>query len=194
MNRALTLGIVLLVGCAPTGYIRPNTEPAQYNQDAAQCEFEIEMAQRGVPPVWYRNNNQQLSYYIGAAIGQSLRNQRLRSLCMQAKGYTPVVLDPGVPATAAAYVPPVTNAPGQPGRGDMGGTPPPVGAAPTVAGIKGPSTYLLKVETMVKAGGCAPPAVAMTAKGAGTESFAVGCPNGVTMAVKCDVEACRVLQ
>lgn len=190
-----------LAGCAPVGYVRDNTPPAQVTQDAAQCQFEIEMAQRGVPPLWYGNASQQSAYYLGAAIGAQIRQQRLRTLCMQAKGYTPFVIDQQAPMTAQATVPKEfqypayqINAAGQPGRGDIIPTQPArVGAAPAL-NPKEPSKYALQVEAMVKAGGCAPPAVAMTAKGAGTESFTVGCPNGVTMAVKCDVEACRVLQ
>ena len=34
----------------------------------------------------------------------------------------------------------------------------------------------------------------MTAKGAGQESFMVGCPNGTTLAIRCEVDGCRILR
>lgn len=183
---------LVLSGCAPRVFVHPNpavNQPA----DAAQCEFEIEMAQRGINVPWYYSNRQATGYLLGASIGIALRNDRLRALCMQAKGY--------IPAGAAAPYPVVME---QPSYGQLPQrqneyepkalNTQPVGASPRVARLAGQSTYQIKVENMVKSGGCAPPDVGMTAKGAGTETFTVGCPNGVTMTVKCDAEVCRVLQ
>ena len=34
----------------------------------------------------------------------------------------------------------------------------------------------------------------MTVKGAGTESFAVGCPDATTLAIACDAGGCRILR
>lgn len=71
----------------------------------------------------------------------------------------------------------------------------PVGAAPTIAlGIKAESKWLVSAEGVARVEGCAPPNVAMTSKGAGQEMFAAACQNGTTLAIRCDVEGCRVLR
>lgn len=77
----------------------------------------------------------------------------------------------------------------------VSGPAPRAGSAPQVApSLKGESTYMVVAEHLAKAQGCTPPAAAMTAKGAGQESFIVACPNGTTMSVQCSAEGCRVLR
>lgn len=215
MNKAVVIGVALaLVGCAPKVFVHPNPTAVNQVADASQCEYEILMAQRGIRiPYWY-NNNQALAYGLGAAIGQAIRNDMLRTLCMQAKGYLPVPVAIGAPvpigeqqpflpgiAAPVAYAPynPAQLGPQQPSipaRGDMGGVvPAPPAATPTVAAsMKGESKYLFTAENVAKASGCVPPSIAMTAKGAGSESFMVGCPNGTTLAIRCEVDGCRILQ
>jgi hypothetical protein len=69
------------------------------------------------------------------------------------------------------------------------------GAAPAMSpGINMESKWLVSAEGVAKAGGCVPPSAAMTSKGAGFELFAVGCPNGTTLAIRCEVDGCRVLR
>ncbi len=210
---AVAVGLVL-AGCAPKVFVHPNPGAVNQMADASQCDYEILMAQRGVRvPYWY-NNNQAAGYLIGAVIGQAIRNDQLRTLCMQAKGYLPVPVAYGAPvpigeaqpylpgiAPPVAYAPynPAALPPQQPsiaGRGDIGPAgAPPTAAAPTVAtSIKGESKYLFTAEGIAKGTGCNPPSIAMTAKGAGSESFMVGCPNGTTLAMRCEIDGCRILQ
>lgn len=69
------------------------------------------------------------------------------------------------------------------------------GATPSVAtGMKGESKYMFAAENVAKASGCIPTTVAMTAKGAGSESFMAGCPNGTMLAIRCEVDGCRILR
>lgn len=67
-------------------------------------------------------------------------------------------------------------------------------ATPEVSGMKAASTYMRVAEQLAKAQGCEQPAAAMTAKGAGQESFIVACPNGDTIAMQCGGEGCRILR
>ena len=69
-----------------------------------------------------------------------------------------------------------------------------VRAAPAVVGLKDESKYMVSAEGIAKVSGCTPPNAAMTSKGAGQESFIVGCPNGTTLAIRCDYDGCRILK
>lgn len=69
-----------------------------------------------------------------------------------------------------------------------------VGAAPNVVGLKEESKYMVSAEALLKGKGCVLPNMAMTAKGAGQESFMAGCPNGSMLAVQCGFDGCRILQ
>ena len=164
--------VVAVVGCAPKMFVHPNPEAVNRGADVAQCEYEIAMNQRGVyVPRWY-NNNQAAGYLIGAAIGSAIRNDSLRTLCMQAKGYLAVPLDgagvptgqvqPFSPAIAApvAYAPynPAQLPPQQPltpGRGDIApAVLIPVAATPSVAtSVKGESKYMVTAEGVAKVSG-----------------------------------------
>ena len=53
---------------------------------------------------------------------------------------------------------------------------------------------MVSAEGIAKVSGCTPPNAAMTSKGAGQESFIVGCPNGTTLAIRCDYDGCRILK
>lgn len=203
MTRIALLAVALLAGCAPKMFVHPNPGAVNQLADASRCEYEIEMAQQGVRvPYWY-NNNQAAGYLIGAAIGQAIRYDRLRTLCMQSKGYIAVPLAagpfPGVTSAEAIQLDanqryPISAA--QPGRADIAvAPPPPIAAAPVVAAsIKADSKYLITAEGVAKAEGCIPPAAAMTSKGAGMEMFAIACPNGTTLAIRCEIDGCRVLR
>jgi hypothetical protein len=197
-GAALLVAVGLVAGCAArTVFYRPDATPAQHSADAARCEYEIEMNQRGVYVPWWYSNSQALGYTLGAAIGMAIRNDRLRTLCMQSMGYTPI-------ATGAAPTPigepqtglvGVTAAPAYTGRGDIPpAPPPPVAAAPAVAGLRAESRWQFTAEGVAKAEGCNPPTAAMTSKGAGQELFAIACPNGTTLAIRCEVDGCRVLR
>lgn len=54
------------------------------------------------------------------------------------------------------------------------------------------SKYLFSAEAIAKAKGCSP--TTMTAKGAGSESFVSECPAGVALAIRCELDGCRILQ
>ena len=119
---------------------------------------------------------------------------------MQAAGYTAVegggvIPGAGTAAFSASAVP--SGAPWPPP--DAHYPPPPdavirAGSAPQIAGMRTESTYLISAERLARDDGCIPPAAAMTAKGAGQESFVVACPSGATLAVQCGVEGCRILR
>lgn len=187
-----------LVGCAPRmAFVRPDAGPADHQRDIAQCEYEIQMNQpTGGGRVWFRNNSEALGYAIGTAIGMAARTERLRTLCMQGRGYTAVALEGGtMPISEPQPSLPAIAAPVQQGRGDIrAAAPAPIAATPAVAGIKSESKYMVTAEGVAKASGCTPPSVAMTAKGAESESFMVGCPNGTTMAIRCEIDGCRILK
>lgn len=199
---AALLAACAVAACAPRAvFYRPDATPAQHAADAARCEYEIEMNQRGVYVPWWYNNSQALGYTLGAAIGMAIRNDRLRTLCMQAMGYTPIATgaaptpigeaQPGLIGIAPASPP----APTYTGRGDIApAPPPPVAAAPAVAGLRAESRWQITAEGVAKAEGCNPPTAAMTSKGAGQELFAIACPNGTTLAIRCEVDGCRVLR
>ncbi len=211
--RSRTVAAIIVVACStlaacvPKAYIHPN--PASVNQtaDMAQCEYELEMGQRGVYVPWWYNNSQATGYLLGAAIGQAIRNDRLRSLCMMAKGYRVVPLDGTAPAPIgesqpnligvtppdqhssayAAIPPPVPPVPATP--------PAPIGSAPLISpGISAESKYMFTAEGVAKVSGCNSPVAAMTSKGAGMEMFAIACPNGTTLAIRCEVDGCRILR
>ena len=191
-----------MAGCAArTAFYRPDATPAQHSADAARCEYEIEMNQRGVYVPWWYNNSQALGYTLGAAIGIAIRNDRLRTLCMQSMGYVPVAtgLAPtpiGEPQLGLVGVTPTSPPPPTySGRGDIAPAPPaPIAAAPAVAGLRTESRWQITAEGVAKAEGCNPPTAAMTSKGAGQELFAIACPNGTTLAIRCEVDGCRVLR
>lgn len=67
-------------------------------------------------------------------------------------------------------------------------------AAPSVAGMKAESKYLIQAEGVAKVSDCEQPQVVMTSKGAGSEMFAAACSSGVTLAIRCEVDGCRVLR
>lgn len=206
MRAAIAVAGFLLAGCAPKAYLHDNPT-VNVTADMSQCEYEIEMNASGVKVPWWYNNKQAGAYLIGAAIGSAIRNDRLRTLCMQAKGYRVVVAD-GVPVPS-----------GQPAANLIGVTPIPTqyvqppptaavvpvvavatpavirtGAAPAVAGMKGESKWMYQAEGIAKSEGCIPPMAAMTSKGAGMEMFAIACPNGTTLAIRCEIEGCRTLR
>lgn len=206
---AVTAAVTLaLAGCAPKAYIHPTPHAVNQLADLSQCEYEIEMNARGVAVPWWYNNNQAAGYLIGAAIGTAIRNDRLRTLCMQAKGYRVVVADGAPPMQAGQPVPALIGVtpPPQPVTAPAAPAPQlqPVAvpavvptmpsAAPAVAGIKGESKWLLQAEGIAKVEGCTPPNTAMTSKGAGMEMFAIACPNGTTLAIRCEIDGCRVLR
>jgi hypothetical protein len=189
----------VLAGCAPrAAFYRPDATPAQHSADAARCEYEIEMNQRGVYVPWWYSNSQALGYTLGAAIGMAIRNDRLRALCMQSMGYVPIA--PGAAPTPIGEPQPgligvTPPSPTYAGRGDIAPAPPPtVAAAPAVAGLRAESRWQITAEGVAKAEGCNPPTAAMTSKGAGQELFAIACPNGTTLAIRCEVDGCRVLR
>jgi hypothetical protein len=70
----------------------------------------------------------------------------------------------------------------------------PVGAPPTVTGLATESKFMIAAEGLAKANDCTPPSAAMTSKAAGQESFIVGCPNGTSLAIRCEVDGCRILR
>lgn len=201
-GAALLVAVGLVAGCAArTAFYRPDATPAQHSADAARCEYEIEMNQRGVYVPWWYNNSQALGYTLGAAIGMAIRNDRLRTLCMQSMGYTPIATGAtptpiGEPQTGLIGVaPPSQSQPQYGGRGDIAPAPPaPIAAAPAVAGLRAESRWQITAEGVAKAEGCNPPTAAMTSKGAGQELFAIACPNGTTLAIRCEVDGCRVLR
>jgi hypothetical protein len=220
VRRAVTLAVVVaLTGCAPKAFIHPSGS-ANVGADTAQCEYEIEMVGRpgSVYIPWYYNNSQALGAALGAAIGGAIRYDRLRTLCMQAKGYNVVPLS-GAPTPIGqpqpnliGVVPPAPTtqqpAPDQPMWATAAGQTAPAiqpvnapvsapaapSAAPTIAGIKGESRYLIQAEGVAKVSDCAQATVVMTSKGAGSEMFAAACSSGITLAIRCEVDGCRVLR
>lgn len=199
---AALLAACAVAACAPRAvFYRPDATPAQHAADAALVHLDLVLAARGVYVPWWYNNSQALGYTLGAAIGMAIRNDRLRTLCMQAMGYTPIATgaaptpigeaQPGLIGIAPASPP----APTYTGRGDIApAPPPPVAAAPAVAGLRAESRWQITAEGVAKAEGCNPPTAAMTSKGAGQELFAIACPNGTTLAIRCEVDGCRVLR
>lgn len=209
MKRVIAAAVALaLTGCAPKAFVHPS-QAANQPADAAACEYEIEMTQRGgVAVPWWYNNSQATGYLIGAAIGRAIQYDRLRTLCMQAKGYQVVALDAPAPipigqpqagiiaiapVSPVTYPRPMSDPTGAvPEAVKVAVAPAPVAAAPI--GIKGESKYMLTAEGIAKAGGCNPPLASMTEKGAGTELFSIACPNGTAIAIRCEIDGCRVLR
>jgi hypothetical protein len=78
-------------------------------------------------------------------------------------------------------------------------SPQPLGASPSVAtqGVKpaagAESRYMVSAERFAKANGCPAPAAAMILKAPFNETFSVTCPNGSTILVRCENDACRGL-
>jgi hypothetical protein len=79
----------------------------------------------------------------------------------------------------------------------LAGTPPrqaaPIPAVAPRAAL-GESKWLITAEGVAKANACQQPATMMVSKGAGEELFAVDCQNGTTLAVRCQIDGCRVLR
>jgi hypothetical protein len=190
-------------------FVHPNPEAVNRGADVAQCEYEIEMNQRGVyVPRWY-NNSQATGYLIGAAIGSAIRNDRLRTLCMQAKGYIAVPLDGGATpigqpqpylSAIAAPGPTATATPVAPGQ-----TPDPseryAGALPIVAAKYAvgaekppppPAKWSYAAEQVAKTNGCVGPAT-INYSAPGAEAFTVACGREEPISIRCDFGNCRAL-
>jgi len=56
------------------------------------------------------------------------------------------------------------------------------------------SKWIVSAEGVAKATGCPPRNTSMASKGTGTELFAVACPDGTTLAIRCEIDGCRVLR
>lgn len=71
----------------------------------------------------------------------------------------------------------------------------PMNALPSVAAKRNAeSRWMVNAEGVAKANGCTPPQAAMTSKGAGQELFAIACPNGITLAIRCEFDGCQVVR
>jgi hypothetical protein len=182
-----------LAGCVPRySWTRADTTQADFDRDRARCAYEAESSTATY------GSSTPTAYGLGAAIGQgigigigrSMQNDRLMTLCMKAKGYGQVPLGyagTGDPTSYGAV--PVSSRPdiGQPVTA-------PIGAAPAVAGLKGESKFQMAAELLARSLACRPPTTAMTAKGAGQESFTISCPDGGILVIACDVDGCRLLR
>lgn len=200
MKRALTLAIasVLVAGCAPPVYVRPNTSMAEFDRDISQCQYEAasSTAGYGSGQNTARTYGGAIGQGIGIGIGRAIESNNLVALCMRAHGYQrggPSV--GGYPALASEPASEIIVAPEYQRGAAPAATPMPIASTPFVAvSLKAESKYFVTAEGVAKATGCAPPSVAMTAKGAGSESFMVGCPNGTTLAMRCEIDGCRILR
>lgn len=208
MRRALPLLVVGLVGCAtPPVYYRDNTSMADFDRDIAGCQYEAasSTATYGSGQNTARTMGGAIAQGLATGLGQAMAANNLIALCMRARGYTrggpsvggyPALAttttpEPGYPrpmadptgAVAAEYKRPISS------------PAPPISAAPAVAvGLPVESKWLITAEGVAKANSCSPPTVSMTSKGAGQEMFAVACPNGTTLAIRCEADGCRVLR
>lgn len=186
-----------VIGCAPPPvFVRPNTTMAEFDRDISQCQYEAasSTANYGSGQNTARTLGGAIAQGIGTGLGRSLESTNLVLLCMRARGYTrggPSI--GGYPALASETIPmegkqlfppPITPV-----------VAPPPGATPQIAvSLKVESKYQFTAEGIAKAQGCIPPMAAMTSKGAGMEMFAIACPNGTTLAIRCEVDGCRVLR
>jgi hypothetical protein len=195
MTRALALAIsALLAGCATTPplYNRPNTTVADFERDKAACEYEAasSTANYGSGQNTSRTMGGAIAQGIGIGLGRAMETSNLVAMCLRARGYYRCEAEGcrAVAATAAAVPVEYIRMP------DLA-PPPRTAAAPAVAAsLPGESKWMIVAEGVARASSCSPPATAMTSKGAGMEMFAVACPNGTTMAIRCEVDGCRVLR
>jgi hypothetical protein len=193
----IALMVVVLSGCAPNyTWVRADATQADFNQDMARCEYEAASSTAtygsSTPPA--RTLGGSIGQGIGLGFGQAMQSNKLIVLCMRAKGYAQAP-----PGTTVAY----TNPAALPADPDVfarpSGAPVVAAAAPSTApvmaaGLKTESKYLILAETLAKQHACSPPFATMTAKGTGLESFQIGCPDGRTLAVNCEVDGCRILR
>lgn len=192
-------------------WVRPDTTQAQYEIDAARCQYEAasSTATYGSSMPVPRSTGAAIGQGIGLGIGEGMKRAELIGLCLRAQGYSqrPV---------GAAYVPTTTagptytytesgrpipmNYPANQAAFPTGAVPrstPPdervIGSATTTTVIGGESKYMHNAERVAKAGGCVAPASAMSAKGPGSEVFSVTCASGQIIIVRCDYNDCRLL-
>lgn len=149
--------------------------------DAAQCDYESSSstANYGSSTPVARTYGGAIGQGIGLGIGQAMQRNDLFVKCMRAKFVARQYAAPPAPSAAPAFV----------GTGSA-----PAGATPAVAGLRAESRWQVQAEGVAKAEGCNPPSAAMTSKGAGQELFAIACPNGTTLAIRCEVDGCRTLR
>lgn len=182
MRRAAPLLLVALAGCAVNpAAIRPDAGSPEYQVDAYQCDYESSSstATYGSGQNTARTYGGAIGQGIGLGIGQAMARNDLFVKCMRAKYAARAYGSPAASVPAAQLQP-------QPER---------IASAPAVApSIREESKWMLQAEGVAKVNGCTPPNAAMTSKGAGQELFAVACPNGTTLAIRCEVDGCRVLR
>lgn len=195
----------VLTACGPNpAAIRPDAGSAEYQVDAYQCDYESSSSTAnyasGQPTA--RTYGGAIGQGIGAGIGQAMARNDLFVKCMRAKYAARAYSSPpSVAYEGKQMFPPPTasSAPQYPiVMSDPTGAVAPAarsGAAPAVAAsINAESKWMIAAEGIAKTEGCVPPRTAMTSKGAGMEMFAVACPNGTTLAIRCEVDGCRVLR
>jgi len=183
MRNIIIAIAVGLTGCGmPAQQIRPDAGSSEYQVDALQCDYESSSSTAN-----YGSGQNTARTYGGAAsqgfatgMAQGMARNDLFVKCMRAK-YAARGETSRIAPKPIAYE----------GRQMF----PPAGATPVVAAsIKGESKYQITAEGVAKVEGCNPPNAAMTSKGAGMEMFAIACPSGTTMAIRCEVDGCRVLR
>lgn len=200
-RASIAIALAALCACAPPTFVRPNTTMAEFDADISRCQYEAtsSTATYGSGQNTARTLGGAIGQGIGIGLGRAIETNNLVALCMRARGYA--IGGPsagGYPALAT------TNEPGypRPMSDPTGAVPsaykapaPRVESAPMVAAsINAESKWMIAAEGVAKASGCSPPSAAMTSKGAGMEMFAVACPNGTTLAIRCEFDGCRVLR
>lgn len=185
MKRIALLASTLLAGCAMNpAAIRPDAGSADYQVDAYQCDYESSSstATYGSSQPTARTYGGAIGQGIGLGIGQAMARNDLFVKCMRAK------------YAARAYASPPPAYQPQSAATSISSRPI-AGAAPAVAAsLTAESKWMIQAEGVAKATGCSPVQTAMSSKGAGMEMFAIACPNGTTLAIRCEVDGCRVLQ
>jgi len=191
LATALAIGFT---GCAPSYYwARADTGQAGYDSDMARCQYEAasSTATYGSSAPVERTLGGAIGQGLGLGIGQAMAQNNLNVLCMRAKGYSQVPIgtpNPYPVATSEQRSPSEPRSHYQPVNAVS------AGATPAVAGLNVESKWILNAESAAKAAGCQGPRVGMTSKGAGEESFAAGCVDGTSLAVRCSYDGCKVLK
>lgn len=199
------LALAALGACAhqPITWYRVDTTQQRFALDKTKCAFEAEKATASYGPG-------PRAYSLGDAIGQGIvqgmdlaaRQNRIMILCMQAMGYSsapppsPYVEAPAAAPTTsepvAIYNPPAESA-ALPVQTSTTKSPASATAEPPATIARGQYEYV--VEKIAKSESCPPQKiVSLTAKGPGFEAYTVSCPDGESLAVRCDFGNCRALR
>jgi len=191
---AVTILAAAIAGCAPSYYwARADTGQTGFDSDMARCQYEAasSTATYGSSAPIERTLGGAIGQGLGLGIGQAMAQNNLIVLCMRAKGYSQVPIGTPNPYPVATSEP---RSPSEPRPRYQPVNAVAAGATPAVAGMTVESKWILNAESAAKAAGCQDPRLGMTSKGAGEESFAAGCVDGTSLAVRCSYDGCRVLK